>query len=455
MKKLIIALLFCPLTLFAANWYVRPSATGSNSGADWNNAWSASSLSWSSVKAGDTVWLAGGSYSSGLTTGASGASGSPITINRVLATDSVPTSAAGWSASFASQAGFPSINVPGQSWVTINGRVPSGILVTVGSGGGNGMSGASSGNISNILVTYVEFVGPPNLTGLNSGRYGINIAPSSNTVSNLTLDHCYIHQWCEALRASNWSNVTIQYCEIAQTQTDNIDHADVIYNYPGTNVIFRYNSIHDSPVDGIFFEYGGAVNFQFYGNTYWNSTNHLIFFKGSGSTTTYGPVFIYNNTFHAPNTNPYAYLSDEAGSTYAAGSLIRNNIFYNTLNSFNGPGFSSDYNAYNYTSLGGFSWPSSEAHSFTFTANPFVNIAAGNFHLTSAIAAFQNGQPLASNGMLNKDADGSTRGGPWYIGAYQFGGTSSSTPTPTATPAPIVTPPPVANLHFTTPPPTQ
>ncbi|MBV9998635.1 MAG: hypothetical protein JO015_05925, partial [Verrucomicrobia bacterium] len=56
----------------AANWYVRPSAAGSNTGADWNNAWSLSSINWGSIQAGDTVWLAGGSYSAPLTIQASG-----------------------------------------------------------------------------------------------------------------------------------------------------------------------------------------------------------------------------------------------------------------------------------------------------------------------------------------------------------------------------------------------
>lgn len=414
-----------------ANWYVRPTATGSGSGADWSNAWSLNSIQWSSVHGGDTVWLAGGSYNGDLVTGASGGNGNSILIQRAQSTDNAATQAAGWQSGFDSQAKISSINVPGQSWVTINGRVPSGILVTVGSGGGNGMSGASQGSISNIWVSYVEFAGPPNLSGLNSGRYGINIAPSNNSVTNLTIDHCYVHQWCEALRASNWNNVTIQYSTIGDTQTDNIDHADLIYSYPSTNVTFRYNSIFKSPVDGIFFEYGGATNFRFYGNYYWNSTNHFIFFKGSGSTTNYGPVLIYNNVFACPSTNPDGYLSDEAGSTYAAGSVIENNIFFNVLNSFNGAGFQSDYNAYNYTNLGGFGWPNNEAHSFTFSGNPFVNSGSGDFHLTSgASAQFQNGTPLASDGFLNKDADGNTRGNTsWTIGAYQVA-SGPLTPTP-------------------------
>jgi len=393
----------------AANWYVRPAAAGSGSGADWTNAWSLSSLKWSSVKPGDKIWLAGGSYGD-LTTGASGASGNPITISRVRATDQAPSAASGWSSSFDSQVKLSSINVPSQSWINITGQIASGILVTVGSSGGNGMTGATSGSISNLRVSYVEFIGPPNKTGLSQGRYGINIAPSTNTVTNMTIDHCYIHQWCEALRCCNWDTVTIEYCKISDTDTDNIDHADVIYNYVNKNVTWRYNSIFNSPVDGIFHEYGGAVNFKFYGNIYWNSSNHLIYFKAPGN---YGPIFIYNNVFAAPNASNYAYITT-GNSTIVAGSLIRNNVFVNTTNDF---GSISDYNVYTPATVNGYTAPK-EPHSFTVATSPFVNAAAGDFHLTAAGAAAlaNKGVALTADGFINKTPTAT-------VGAPMAGGT--------------------------------
>jgi hypothetical protein len=453
MKKLFLSLLavltWCQVS-DAANWYVRPGGAGSKTGADWSNAWDASGIKWQSVAVGDTVWLAGGSYAGSLTTGASGNAGSPINISRVLASDTAASSAPGWQASFDSPARFGSINIPGQSYININGRVKSGIVVTVGSSGGSAMTGATSASISNITISYVEFFGPPNKTGLSYGRYGINIAPSSNTVNNLTIDHCWVHQWCEALRSSNWNNVVIQYSTISDTDTDNIDHADVVYNYPHKNVTWRYNSIFNSPVDGIFHEFGGAVNFQFYGNIYWNSSNHLIYFKAPG---TYGPIFIYNNVFAAPNSSNYAYITT-GGSTIAAGSLIRNNVFLNTTNDF---GSISDYNAYIPATVNGYSAPQ-EPHGIVSATNPFVSSASGDFHLTAAGATLlQNkGAPLTTDGYINKDVDGNTRGsdGTWDIGAYEYakaGPTptatpSPSSPTPTPTATPIATPTPIPTI---------
>ena len=54
-------------------------------------------INFSSVACGDTIWVAGGNYSTTLTAAKNCSSGSPLTINRVLASDSTPAAAAGWS----------------------------------------------------------------------------------------------------------------------------------------------------------------------------------------------------------------------------------------------------------------------------------------------------------------------------------------------------------------------
>ncbi len=71
----------------AANWYVDPNATGANNGTNWLNAWiSPTNVVWgaSGVKAGDTLYLSGGStqkiYTNSWTVGASGEAGNPIRI---------------------------------------------------------------------------------------------------------------------------------------------------------------------------------------------------------------------------------------------------------------------------------------------------------------------------------------------------------------------------------------
>jgi hypothetical protein len=431
----------------AANWYVRPSSAGSNTGADWNNAWSLSSMNWGNVHAGDTVWLAGGNYSGSLTPGASGSAGSPVTIRRVQSSDSAPTSAAGWSSSFASVAQMGGISVPSGSYITIDGGARNGIQITLTTAGGACVNGASSGNIDHITFNNISCIGPYTTGTVGAGgAWGINLAPSSSNVTNVVIHGCSIVGMGESLRACNWSNVTIEYCYLADTNPNSQEHEDVMYSYPSSNVTFRYNLINNSPNDGIFMEFGGANNFSFYGNIYYNSENWFIVTKAA-SGSVYGPIYIYNNVFMCPNTGG-AWVSTNSASMSGA-TQVYNNIFYNVSNDMSGSGVTTDYNAYNYTSLGGYSWNSNEAHSFTFTGSPFVSLpadsqpvgsvaapwgTAGDFHLTAAAQAqFQNGIALATDGFLNKDIDGNTRGtgGFWYIGAYQYG---SSQPGPTPMP---------------------
>lgn len=73
--------------LQAAVWYVDKAATGANNGRSWTDAWTNfSSVVWGSagVKAGDTLYISGGSsskvYTESWTVGASGTAGSPIRI---------------------------------------------------------------------------------------------------------------------------------------------------------------------------------------------------------------------------------------------------------------------------------------------------------------------------------------------------------------------------------------
>jgi len=68
-------------TAHAAGWYVDKNANGSNSGTSLSNAWQTfGAINWSSVAAGDTIWVAGGQYAETLQVGSSGQVGSPINI---------------------------------------------------------------------------------------------------------------------------------------------------------------------------------------------------------------------------------------------------------------------------------------------------------------------------------------------------------------------------------------
>lgn len=455
LSSLLLAILPLAGTASAASWYVRPVAQGAATGQDWNNAWSVSNVSWGNVQPGDTVWLAGGSYPTGLTISASGAAGNPILVYRATSSDTAATSAAGWNSSFDSQIQLPGadgIFIPSNSHIVVDGRTPNntlnaspfGIYVTVSRSGGPGVEAGTSGNtVTDLTFKNIEVNGQYwNQNGnpaATSDVRGFKISPSTGSIDHVTIDHCRIrgtdlaiHTLCNFL--------TLQYSTIQDTwPSDPTQHPDMLYTYPQTDETLRYNYFINCETDGIFFEFGGATRFYFYGNVVYNTTNHMIFFK-EGSNPPYGPFFIYNNTFQAPGTGSYQYGYISANnSTLTGASQVYNNIFYNVQNSFSGlAGVTSDYNAYNYTTLGGYGWPSGESHSFTFTGTPFVNLPAysgvdtsnyGDYHLTSSVAStFQNGLALTQDGSINKDVDGKTRGSPWYIGAYQYGTSAPVTP---------------------------
>src|SRR5580698_6710505 len=85
---LLVVILGAGFSAQATSWYVDNSVSGgSNSGTSWANAWtSISAVSWKSVKAGDTVYISGGSssqvYSESLNSSSvSGTAANPITIS--------------------------------------------------------------------------------------------------------------------------------------------------------------------------------------------------------------------------------------------------------------------------------------------------------------------------------------------------------------------------------------
>lgn len=449
---ILIALIFTAKGAFAANWYVHKGATGANNGTSWTNAWNEmSAIGWSSVACGDTVWLAGGSYTSALDIGVSKncSAGTVLNVNRVLATDAVPVASPGWSAAFDSQVILPNINVEGPAaYITINGREWQGGVL--GSGGIEVLIPGSSGDgidagvhnfvaqaIDHITWTYVEIYGPACVNSGNcsgGGVVGIQIMPfcSGAIWTNLLFDHMAVHRTGEALRGCGQNGTILQYSLIYNMANDGQQHEDILYsNPPYTNVTWRYNQIFLSPNDGIFFEGStGGQNWSFYGNMIYHSGASLITCK-SGSSC--GPWHIYNNVFENDGTFGDFQPAWIAFNGSVTGEM-ENNVFENVQVQGSVP--TMDYNAYS-TTVGK---QDSGTHSFTYNAGTlgasslFIsespsNPIAANFRLTSSGATtLQNGIALAAP--YNVDPDGNTRGsnGHWYIGAYTFG--SSSAPKP-------------------------
>ena len=441
MKRLfLLALWFWPLTLFAANWYVRPSATGAKTGADWDNAWATTSLGWSNVKAGDTVWLAGGNYNGSFSVGASGSSGNPIVIKRAKSGDTLATGAAGWSSSLDAQAVFSGISFPTKNYVTIDGNqspgvgIPAnyGILVNVKNGGiGVDVLGVNTGlSIINIDVAGPGFHSTQNETN------GISMAHGGDpAVNNILISKCRIRYLDTAIKLDNLNNSVIEYTTVQFISSGNMGavHPDTMYWYPCKNVTVRYCYFGDVDSESIFAEYNGHDNIIYFAN---------IMVQGTGSSSsgieykqdcTYGKIFLYNNTFVGWSKG----IKVDSGATIAAGSTVQNNLFVNCTNGFSG---TIKYNGYSGVNSVG-------SNATNNSSSPFTNASGGDYSLASGSWATDagSGLPAPYNTDMNGNALNNSLGA---LGAKGSGG-STPTPIPTASPSPTAAPTPTP-----TPPPT-
>jgi hypothetical protein len=433
MMKLVLVSLLLALPAMGANRYVRTSSAGSNNGTDWNNAWNMTSLNanWASVSAGDTIWMAGGTYTTGMVMGKSGASGNPILIKRPLATDATPTAAAGWSSGFDSQViiapssalpiSWTALNVG--SYVTFDGRVDSGIRCALdNSGAGDPYPGAvcfvrsSAGGQTDISFNNMDLAGPaPNSTAFNYGtqyKCGVSLDAGWNAnqkLTNISFSHCRIHGGADLVIIVNGVSILFEYCKFYDNVVQSgptAPHDNMFEVNECAGFIMRYCELYHWAVEG-FRPYGNVSNVEIYGNLWRDTVNSVgrCIEPDSSVGSSWGPLKLYNNTF----ANVQLTIISQGGFswTFASGSEGKNNLSYNA-------------------DTVGSSFGLTVANNISAVSGKFLNVAADNYHLASATSA---GTTLSSP--YNADADGITRGadGTWDIGAFEFPATDTTPPT--------------------------
>lgn len=443
--KLLLTILFSLFAVAAnaANWYVRPNGStyGSSSGADWNNAVTGlGNIPWASLSPGDDVWVAGGTYTTGLVPNASGTSGNPITIRRARSDASACTSAAGWSAGFNSLVTQTSAQIAyenNKQYVVVSGRTTaSGGTWSVNPSRGTqcgwliDMSGLTQGNgiafnaaDDNMTVEYVELQGAGEINVTGDHR-GIDMTPPSGTASNNTFSHLWIHDWESGAYCVGAASPIFEYLvmeDIAPLNTASF-HPNGIIIWGCTGGIVRYSVFRKGPNglgcgEGVFFEQsGGSTGWSVYGNVF----AHLNYtgLKAIEVTCNVSPLNVYNNTFIDILVGSL-YTSDSPGN--ASGNW-KNNLNYQSGNNTIG----------------------TAANNMVAAASgAFVNFAGNDFHIVSTVTTDyprDKGATLTSDGFINKDMDGSTRGadGTWDVGAYEYASGGDVTP-PTLSTATIGT----------------
>lgn len=410
----------------AADWYIRPSG-GSGSGTNWNTAWNGfSNISWSSVACGDTIWVAGGTYTQDLVPKKNCTSGSRLYIRRARSDASECTGAAGWSSGYDAtvhqyQKGI-SFN-GNYNYITVSGR-------TTAAGGTNGwwidFSGLTRGpgiewpngsNSSYITIEYMDLQGPGNVTYSADGR-GIDDTPFSSA-TNHTFSHLKIWNWESGIYACGTNYGLFEYIDMYDLNAVNWSafHPNGIYNSGHVGGIVRYSRFHKGPAgfgvgEGIFFEdAGGSSDWKIYGNVFYdlNKTG----WKSIEVNANVPNLLIFNNTFD--NCTNTIYKGGSAGP--GSGSQLKNNLFFNAGS--------------------GYSWGTTSNNLFISSGTVFADRAAKDYHIVSTVGAnYPRNAGTNLSTYFTVDMNGVAYGGDgtWDVGAYEYG--TSSAPSDHGAPSP-------------------
>lgn len=439
MKRLILflALLVSGVSANAAHFYVREAATGTRSGADWNNAYTNfNNISWGSMSAGDSIWIAGGTYQT-LSVGASGATNSPIYIARVRSTNATPAAAAGWNSSFDSLVtigGTAPVTVTGRDFITIDGQIPyGGLLIT--------NTAATSDSASRYSVSigsgsdYFTLRGVKvrlcnrayNVGSSTYDRRCVNISYSTaNIASGLTIQDSDFAEGDTLFSILFQKDVLIERNLFHDNNREAVigPHQNVWQTVGCTNVIFRYNMITNYQEECImmcFVSTSDAPNdtWYIYGNLFADGTENSRVLESQYVTNR--NIFFYNNTI--ANTG---FLGIRGSGTANGGvwenCYSTNNILFNS-GAGSGVGFglgTDDYNITDGTTAGANSISSA-------TSAMFVDENNRDYRISSTVSSTlpkNKGRSLSVAGQtLDVDAAGNTRGsdGTWDLGWLEEG----------------------------------
>jgi hypothetical protein len=422
----VVLLAAVPNSAFGASWYIDNAVSGgSRNGTSWANAWSSfSSVTWSSIRAGDTVYISGGSVSKTYTEtwsmGASGASGNPITItvdpsnashNGTVIFDynSCGTGCTATGITLNRNYVVLTGNVNGTNHIQINN-----LLNTSTSRSGVGIYGS---NNTGVVIDHLAFINDNNPMRFDYAN-GVTVRNCSITqlrgdaaiamnASSVGFDNNQIYgHYIEPMvnvgiggpdgiqGASGISIFNNTIKEVASSSiTTSQQHPDVM-QMTG-NYIKVYGNDFINVGDSVF-DYDAYANANPHDIWIYNNTFRIVtaidpypeYFRmytsggGIGSITN---VKIMNNTFLDNNDNSNIIRMDSfQGNPTASGVEIKNNIWYNA-----GRGTSTD--AFSIDNSTGFT-----ASSFSFDGNVYYE-SSGAASIRFRGTVYSSSQWIAAN----------------------------------------------------------
>ena len=470
---------FSLLSANAATWYVDNTATGTNNGTSWPNAWtSLSSASGSSVQAGDTVYISGGPSGSSQTYNVgsgwspkSGTSGGRITYQIGQDTNHNGT------AIFGGGSGYVLANIP--SYVNIVGDAGDGQRHFQCSGFGAIMP---AGNISYQRIAYFSF-------NSMAGTVGGGNCVDGGTVTDWEFDHNYIYNNgvnadgvlhadtfsgagydqnlihdnvicspravgqsnlgtdCMQFSGSGYSiynNTLISY-QTSSWNTSEGQHSDGWQTGGGSYVKIYNNYIYGFDNTGLYGGcWGNAVSggshifehVRIYNNIIdaggWNAAGCIDIAADQGAGSTFSDIMVLNNAVHQPAGSQGAGIGFATGDGQGTWTLnvCSNNIIVNGNNYA-----IQDQGATTQVSIGN-NAIITEAQAATMFRSYSINSTNNDWHLAvSATPMIGQGANFYSFFTTDKDGNPRPASGAWDIGPCVYntsggggGGGSSNNP---------------------------
>lgn len=289
-----------------------------------------------------------------------------------------------------------------------------------------------------------------------SGFEGINHANISEPVTNLSIQHCYLHDLGEAVAVYNGYYVNLSHNYLARNRATPTEHASIVQFDEGASsavsgpITVAYNFVLDGNGTAWITHLGeparcrmdcGTIKgYYVYGNIFTCHAGAAFYQCGSGqgvvsdnagNNIVQDAVF-YNNTI-AGQIGPAGVMLLNPKST----AIVENNLFYDNGNQVrmqaNG-GVTHDYNTLLNSSVVYGTTCNVGGHETCIAGgakDPFVNDAAFDFHLRADMNSAANSRKPTEQGEtlpapFNSDFDGKVRGtdGTWNRGAYEFNASS-------------------------------
>jgi hypothetical protein len=458
MRTLLAFLISCTLAL-AANKYVRPGASGTQSGDDWTNAYTNVPAA---LTRGTVYYLADGTYPGNFRWNTANSGTQYIEFRKATAGDHGTET--GWSSTYGdgqatvtgywefSQDYWKINGVSRSSWTNghgikfLNTNTSNDIL----SFGSNYYSQSSK----HVDVRYVEIEGTHSSDDTYDDRLFLvrSLTPvGDDDADDIYLGYSYIHHAGAVLvMAVAATNFVCEYNWIEYNDSSPAVHSEgIVLNSGCQNFTFRYNYLWDA--EGTAFiatptaghpQCAGpkSSNWYIYGNLFGytqangsrpttgatdaqrtGAGNGLIF---AFDTNVTGDFFVYNNTIANLNSSSgwgtiSVYIGVEAGSC-ADRLYVKNNLFWNCYrvdaytDTATVPTISWTHNAYiSCTTVN-----DSDGNKQTGSTNPFTNSGSDDYTLAMATTA---GTTLSSP--FDVDIFGATRGGDgtWDRGFDEYG----------------------------------